>query len=118
MQLIDELRWNSNPDILQAIRFLSSTGIKFSPLLQCIITEMMEEEEPVRQPREDIEAGLLDNEERMHDGSVRGMPALNPTVMIQPALDPERHSDLDIQLDAVIFSLLDEASVEDRFRRV
>ena len=116
MQLIDELRWNHNPDILQAIRFLSSTGITFSPLLQCIITEMMEEE-PVRQPREDIEAGLLENEERMHDGSVRGLPSLNPAVMMQPALEGGQ-TDLDVQLDAVIFSLLDEASVEDRFRRV
>ena len=117
MQLIDELRWNNNPDILQAIRFLSSTGITFSPLLQCIITEMMEEE-PVRQPREDIEAGLLENEERMHDGAVRGIPALNPAAMIQPTLEEGGHTDLDVQLDAVIFSLLDEASVEDRFRRV
>ena len=52
MELINELRRSQSPDILQAIRFLASTGIRFSPLLECIITELMEEDGESERPRE------------------------------------------------------------------
>ena len=52
MELINELRRSQNPDILQAIRFLASTRIRFAPLLECIITELMEEDGERDRPRE------------------------------------------------------------------
>ena len=118
MELINELRRSQSPDILQAIRFLASTGIRFSPLLECIITELMEEDGESERPREtrdfsdDVELGLLENDERMNDGSIRGLPALNPRVGI------ESQGELDIPLESALFSMLEEASVEERFRRL
>ena len=109
MELINELRRSQSPDILQAIRFLASTGIRFSPLLECIITELMEEDGESERPREtrdfsdDVELGLLENEERMNDGSIRGL---------------ESQGELDIPLESALFSMLEEASVEERFRRL
>ena len=118
MELINELRRSQNPDILQAIRFLASTRIRFAPLLECIITDLMEEDERSDIPREtrdfsdDVELGLLENEERMNDGSIRGLPALNPTIGIGS------QSELDMPLESALFSMLEEASVEERFRRL
>ena len=43
MELVDELRHNPHPDVIHALHALHNTGVTFSPLLECIINEVMED---------------------------------------------------------------------------
>ena len=54
MELVNELRRNPHPDVIHAIHVLHDTGVSFSPLLQCIINEIVEDPTEVRV--EDVEA--------------------------------------------------------------
>lgn len=113
-QLIAELRNDPHPDIPHAVHVLHDTGLCFSPLLQCIISEIIDgEPRPMEGNDDGIDVPLLNE---MHDGSVRGLPAMNPlvTTMIETPVIPNA----DEELETVLFSLLEEASFEDRYSRL
>ena len=113
MELITELRHNPHPDILHAIHVLHDTGLRFSPLLECIINEMIV----------DLPSNSHSLEHDIETGEIEHVPLLNER-------DLDGHQDIrnmitttdlqqeDKQLEAVLFNLLEEASVEDHFNRM
>ena len=112
MTLITELRQNPNPDLVHAIHILHDTGLCFSPLLECIIAELMDD--LPRRIRGDIENMPLLTE--MYDGSTHGLPVINPYVTNLIANPDSQY--MDEELEAVLFNLLEEASFEDHFNRM
>lgn len=117
MDLVNELRRNPHPDVIHAIHVLHDTGVSFSPLLQCIINEIVEDPTEVRV--EDVEANPREIPMgfEMHQSGDVGLPALNPAVSV--LLDGDRGREAVVnELASSLFSLLEEASFEDSFNRL
>ena len=117
MELVNELRRNPHPDVIHAIHVLHDTGVSFSPLLQCIINEIVEDPTEVRV--EDVEANPREIPMgfEMHQSGDVGLPALNPAVSV--LLDGDRGREAVVnELASSLFSLLEEASFEDSFNRL
>ena len=96
---------------------LHDTGVSFSPLLQCIINEIVEDPTEVRV--EDVEANPREIPMgfEMHQSGDVGLPALNPAVSV--LLDGDRGREAVVnELASSLFSLLEEASFEDSFNRL
>ena len=116
MELVDELRRNPHPDVIYALHTLHATGITFSPLLECIINEVMEDRtdeiaDVEAHPRE-LPLGF-----DMHQHGDVGLPALNPAVSVLLEGDQQRERIVN-ELASSLFSLLEEASFEDSFNRM
>ena len=116
MELVDELRHNPHPDVIHALHALHNTGVAFSPLLECIINEVMEDgtdgvPDVEAHPRE------LPLAFDMHQHGDVGLPALNPAVSALLEGDQQRERIVN-ELASSLFSMLEEASFEDSFNRV
>ena len=116
MELVDELRHNPHPDVIHALHALHNTGVTFSPLLECIINEVMEDgtdgvPDVEAHPRE------LPLAFDMHQHGDVGLPALNPAVSALVEGDQQRERIVN-ELASSLFSMLEEASFEDSFNRM
>ena len=110
MELVNELRRNPHPDVIHAIHVLHDTGVSFSPLLQCIINEIVEDPTEVRV--EDVEANPREIPMgfEMHQSGDVGLPALNPAVSV--LLDGDRGREAVVnELASSLFSLLEEQKI-------
>lgn len=111
MELITELRHDPHPDILHAIHVLHDTGLRFSPLLECIINEMvLDLPGHSHSPELDVEAGDIEHVPLINE---MDFDVNSDVIITTTELQQE-----DEQLEAVLFNLLEEASVEDHFNRM
>ena len=101
MELIEELKRSSQPDVIHTAQVLHDMAISFTPWLQSMIRELLADKEETS-----VEVPLL------YDGSVRGVPAVNPMASAMII-----HQN-DVDLEERLYSLLEEASVEERYNHL
>ena len=100
---------NENPNILQTLEILASTGITFSPLLQILISEVMEESAEVQEQPHDIESVLLQHDE-MDAHQSREQPLRVEMTWTEESSRLFEGVGLDGNVNSVIYSLLGEVS--------
>ena len=108
-KLVEELRQSENPDILHAITVLAHTEITFSPLLQGLISAVMEEfREDMQEWESDVESSLLQYDEMRRRGEqTEYRPENELWVLESNGLSSQLGMDGD--LITTIYSLLEEA---------
>ena len=110
VELVQELRRNENPDILHAITVLAQTGITFSPLLQGLISEIMQESSVHAQELAvDMESGLLQHDElRRRDEQTMDIPNNDLWMVETNDILSQLGMDGDWNTNTSIYSLLEE----------
>ena len=101
--LVEELRRNESPDILHAIAVLAHTGITFSPLLQGMVSEIMQE------MNVDMESGLLQHDElRRWDEQSMHFPENELWMVETNGTPPQLGMAGELNANTTIYSLLEE----------